>query len=711
MHGMTMAIRLDTPIQFVKGVGPQRARMFETAGIHIVEDLLKYRPLRYEDRTNFRAISDLRTGQTAVVKGSVVGSGSYTTRRKGFSILETVVADQSGGILIKFFNQPYLSRILQQGRTVIVFGQPEFDSFSGRIAFLNPDFEILEPGDIAVHTGRVVPVYRRVGKLSSKIIRQILFHILSSLPDEIEDPVPESIRCRFNFPTRAEAFSRLHFPLTRDDVPRDQFLEMLLANQTPAHHRFIFEEFFLFQFGLFVLRGQRQLKAKRRRIQVTDRVRERVKSILPFHPTDAQKRVIKEIVDDLRSSRVMHRLLQGDVGSGKTIVAVQAMLLVMEHGYQTALMAPTELLAEQHFREVKKLLGGQPCEIVFLSSKVKGKERKNVLQKISEGQAQLVIGTHALIQKGVSFRKLGLVVVDEQHRFGVLQRSELMKKGEQADTLVMTATPIPRSLALTAYGDLDVSVIDELPPGRKPVRTVVKTEQGRQEVYHELNRQLAQGRQIYVVYPLIEESEKLDLKTATEGAEILRSVFPDREVGLMHGKLAADEKDSLMKRFVAGEILILVSTTVIEVGIDVPNATVMVIEHAERFGLSQLHQLRGRVGRGEHGGLCVLMVDVVKTPEAFQRLDIMRRTNDGFQIAEKDLEIRGPGEFVGTRQSGVPEFLFGNIVRDRDWLELARREAEKHVSNLVNTDDPGSLERCRTLLEKWQHRYGLFQVG
>lgn len=706
-----MPVDLDTPVQFIKGVGPRRARMLESAGIRTAEDLLKYGPFRYEDRSNFRRIRDLSSEEEVVIRGVITVSGNYATPRRGMKIFEMSVRDETGSVSAKFFNQPYLSRVFKEGKEIVLFGTPRYDSYTGALAFLNPETELVgSEGDSAVHTGRIVPVYRKIGQISARQLRQILWNLVTALPDALKETLPSELVKRWKFPSLRDAITMLHFPEVPGGGDRNQFLEDLSRSATPAQRRFIFEEFFLFQLGLLLVRKKVESAPKNHSIRITDRARERIKSILPFHPTAAQKKVLKEIVSDMVSPRVMSRLLQGDVGSGKTIVALQAIVLAIESGYQTALMAPTELLAEQHFRNIKRYLEGTPYRVAFLSGSVKGKARKAVLVEVEEGNTDLLIGTHALIQGKVKFRSLAFVVIDEQHRFGVIQRSKLMEKGDLPDTLVMTATPIPRSLALTVYGDLSVSILDELPPGRQPVKTVVKNENSRSEVYGSILQQLKEGRQVYIVYPLVEESEKLDLKAAVEMADQLQStLFVNYNVGLLHGRMKPDEKDELMKRFLSGDLHVLVSTTVIEVGIDVPNATVMVIEHAERFGLSQLHQLRGRIGRGGHAGLCVLMVDKVRTKEAYGRLDIMRKTSDGFRIAEKDLEIRGPGDFIGTKQSGVPQFIFGNIVRDRKLLELARQEAERHLARVGENRE--HLAALFGIIDRWRTKYGLYQVG
>jgi len=711
-----MSLELDAPIQFVKGVGPKRSRELNTHGISTVEDLLRYPPFRYEDRTNFSLITNLVLGEEALVSGVVSTAGQYSSRRRRFKVLEVVISDSSGSLPVKFFNQPYLRETLKKGTCVILFGIPRMDSYSGLLSLLNPELEVLTSDqDLTVHMGRIVPVYRRIGSISTRQMRTILFQLLNLMDSGIRDPLPDKIREKWKFPGLYDAFWELHFPCTETDQPIDQLVQDLKTASTPSRRRFIFEEFFSFQIGLELLRAKRTTLSKKRKITLSKNVRDRIKSILPFHPTNSQKRVVKEIIDDLRSSRVMYRLLQGDVGSGKTIVALQAVVVIMENGFQAALMAPTEILAEQHFKGISRFLENTPYRTVLLTGSVKNKEKKKILSEAASGDLDLIVGTHALIQDNVKFSNLGLVVVDEQHRFGVVQRSQLTEKGERTDTLVMTATPIPRSLALTAYGDLDLSILDELPPGRKPVSTVIKTEKSRQEVYTVLDRELRKGCQIFIVYPLVDESEKIDIRAASVMAEQLQNqVFRDYRIGLIHGKLSSDQKEKLMNDFAEGEINVLVATTVVEVGIDVPNATVMMVENAERFGLSQLHQLRGRIGRGQFPGLCILMVGSVKTQEAYQRLNIMRKSSDGFEIAEKDLEIRGPGEFLGTRQSGLPAFRFGNIVRDQKWLQVARNESEIYLEDLfekVKSRGQTKSAILDRLLVRWKQRYSFFEVG
>lgn len=560
-----------------------------------------------------------------------------------------------------------------------------------------------DPALAVIHVGRRVPVYRKLGEFRSKRLREIMHAVLGLLDDDaITETLPADLRQRQRLIGRAEAIRRIHFPA--EDAPISEYERA----RSPAHLRLIFEEFFWVALAIAIRRGERTREPKGAVIEITERVRASIASILPFTLTGAQERVIARIFDDMQSDAPMNRLLQGDVGSGKTIVALQAMLAAMENGYQATLMVPTEILAEQHARNIKRLLASTPYRVELLIGSLRATEKRRLHKDVAAGDVHACIGTHALIQEAVSFPKLGLVVIDEQHRFGVLQRAELRQRGFHPDVLVMTATPIPRSLAMTVYGDLDVSVIDELPPGRTPVKTVVVGEDKRIGVYKGIEREVRAGRQVYVVYPLVEESEKMDLKDATRMYEQLRDrVFPTFTVGLLHGKMKAAEKEDVMRRFVGGEIQILVATTVVEVGVDVANASLMVIEHAERFGLSQLHQLRGRVGRGAEQSACVLLSSDKQTQVARERLGIMEETSDGFRIAEKDLELRGPGEVMGTRQSGVPTFRVGNLVRDVEILEEARREANYYLTARRMTRETSKLiERVRA-----DARFGLAAVG
>ncbi|HEV7903079.1 MAG TPA: ATP-dependent DNA helicase RecG [Pyrinomonadaceae bacterium] len=579
-------------------------------------------------------------------------------------------------------------------------------SDEGTASLGEDDFEAeaSDPLLAAIHVGRRVPVYRKLGEFPAKRMREIMHAVLARIDDaELTETLPAELITRQKLISRAEALRRIHFPT--EDAPLADYERA----RSPAHLRLIFEEFFWVALAIAIRKSERVKEPKGAVIEIDERVRTHLAEILPFTLTSAQERSVKRILDDMQSDVPMNRLLQGDVGSGKTIVALLAMLAAMENGYQAALMAPTEILADQHARNIKRMLARTPHRAELLIGSLRAAEKRRLHADIAAGEVHACIGTHALIQEAVAFRKLGIVIIDEQHRFGVLQRASLRERGFNPDVLVMTATPIPRSLAMTVYGDLDVSVIDELPPGRTPIKTVVVGEDQRAGVYKGVEREIRAGRQAYIVYPLVEESEKMDLKDATRMFEHLRDrVFPTFEIGLLHGKMKSAEKEETMHRFTRGEIQILVATTVVEVGVDVPNASVMVIEHAERFGLSQLHQLRGRVGRGAEQSFCVLLASDKQTAVARERLGIMEETNDGFRIAEKDLEIRGPGEVMGTRQSGVPTFRVGNLVRDVAILEAARNEADYYLSNARRRTRETSrlIERVRA-----DARFGLAAVG
>jgi ATP-dependent DNA helicase RecG len=708
--------RLDTPVQYVKGVGPRRSGQFAEQGIRTVGDLLYHLPFRYEDRTQYRSIASLREDEWVLTRGRITGIGGFQGRRRRISIVEVLVQDASGRIRLKFFNQPYLREMFRPGLDLIIYGQVKRDTHAhGTLVLMNPECEVHEQeSGPSVHSGRVVPVYRRIGDMRTRTLRQIIHGAVSHLPPDMEDPLPSYLRKRYRLLSRDRALGLIHFPLLAGSTPgtRSSEMEMLSRGLSPAHKRLIFEELFQLQVGLQMIRNSRARLLKNRTIQIGENVRAAIKKILPFHPTVAQKRVLKEIADDMRDPSPMSRLLQGDVGSGKTIVAAQAAIIAVENGYQAAVMAPTEILAEQHYFNFRNLLAPLGYRIDLLKGSLRQKEKDAALARIAQGETRIAIGTHSLIQEEVEFAHLALAVIDEQHRFGVVQRGALMGKGWNPDVLVLTATPIPRSLALTLYGDLDVSVIDQLPPGRKPIETRWYDGEKRQLAYAEIRRTVEEGHQAYVVYPLVEESEKSDLRAATEMSRHLeREVFPDLRIGLLHGRMKSAEKDRVMSSFAAGELQVLVATTVIEVGIDVSNATLMVVEHAERFGLSQLHQLRGRVGRGAAQSLCLLVADVRDNPDARRRLEIMCETNDGFRIAEVDLELRGPGEIAGTRQSGIPAFRFANLLRDRKALELARQEAREFVTRVRDGGD----EECRRIAalirRQVRERYGWALIG
>ena len=754
----------------MRGVGPHVADMLAQKSIQTAEDLLYHLPFRYEDRQNPRSLDELKPGEVASVIGEVRGSALLRTRR--MPLFEVTIGQGRFALKCIWFNAPYLNGKFQAGQTVAVYGKVEASRSTSNFKMIQPQFEILPDASADAETrllevGRITPVYESLGgsRLASRWQRKVIFNLLEGVHGVVAECLPQSMLERLSLPNREIALREVHFPPEGTPFPQ------LQGYSTPAHRRLIFEELFFLELGL-ELKRRRMKQREGIAFAANDKVREAIREVLPFHPTAAQKRALGEIVSDMRAPNPMRRLLQGDVGSGKTIVAFQAMLVAMENGYQAALMAPTEILATQHYLAARKLFerSSRKPRIVLLTGSLDEDRKRTNRGLINRGEADLVIGTHALIEEKVEFDRLGLVVVDEQHRFGVLQRFKLMKKPNQPepDVLVMTATPIPRTLALSLYGDLDLSILDELPPGRMPIVTRRVAGERATEVWEFVRKQVAQGRQAYIVYPVIEGSKddqpELDFsqdpdggadshplrqeheKDRTRGASArkgktadlfpkavqeanpngrsgLRSAVEMHEklsagplaglrVGLLHGRLDADDKDVIMRRFQRGEIHVLVSTTVIEVGVDVPNATVMVVDHAERFGLAQLHQLRGRVGRGAAKSYCILMTGDRVSDVGEERLNAMVRTQDGFELAELDLSMRGPGEFFGTRQAGLPDFRVANLLRDRQLLEMAKQEAARFAI------DPGpevtTEERARVraqLKQSWQRRYGLVEAG
>ena len=757
---------LDTPVKFVRGVGPRVSDLLAERGILTAEDLLYHLPFRYEDRQNPRSLDELKPGETASVIAEVRGAILLRTRK--MPIFELTVGQGRHVLKCIWFHAHYLDGKFHAGQTVALYGKVEPSRSTSNLKMIQPQFEILPDSSDDAETrllevGRITPVYESLGgsRLASRWQRKVIFHLLEGVRGAVPECLPREMLARLDLPGREAALSDVHFP------PEDTSLTQLQAAATPAHRRLVFEELFFLELGLEVKR-RRMRERKGIGFSTGDHVREAIREVLPFHPTAAQKRTLGEIVADMRQPSPMRRLLQGDVGSGKTIVALQAMLVAMENGYQAALMAPTEILATQHFLAARKLLerSSRKYRLVLLTGSLDEDRKRYNRGLINRGEAQLVIGTHALIEEKVEFDRLGLVVVDEQHRFGVLQRFRLMKKPNQPepDVLVMTATPIPRTLALSLYGDLDVSVLDELPPGRTPIVTRRVPGERSGEVWDFVRKQVAQGRQAYIVYPVIEgaqddqpeldfshdepeaapasagartpaapkparkgktadlfpaaikgenPSAKSGLKSAVSMHEQLRTgPLAGLRIGLLHGRLDADEKEVIMRRFQRGEIDVLVATTVIEVGVDVPNATVMVVEHAERFGLAQLHQLRGRVGRGAARSFCILITGQRVSEQAEERLKAMVRTQDGFELAELDLSMRGPGEFFGTRQAGLPDFRVANLLRDKQVLELAKQEAARFANAPAPEGSETERERVRTHLKAaWQRRYGLIEAG
>jgi len=687
----------DTPVQFVKGVGPARAKLLKRLGIETLADILFYFPWRYEDRKDLRKISSLTYGNHETVLCEVVSAEIITTPRKRMKIFELTVSDDTGYLKSRWFNQPYLKKYFQKGQKVILSGTVKGNPYTvSGLEMENPDFELFGNEDSLIHTSRIVPVYKATEGLSPKQIRTLMFNTLKAYLSVIDDYLPEVVLDRNNLMPLQWAVKEAHFP--------EEFCDtgVLNRNSGPAHRRLVFDEFILLELGLAVLKKRETLE-KGISFSVKDGLVNRFLKSLPFELTAAQKRVIEEIKADMQRPLQMNRLVHGDVGCGKTVVALVSMLIAVENGYQACLMAPTELLAEQHFINIHGMVEALGVKVVLLTSGSKDKP----VDDISEGGAQIVIGTHALIQETVQFKKLGLAIIDEQHRFGVVQRAALRRKGFHPDILIMTATPIPRTLAMTLYGDLDISVIEELPAGRKPIITKIFFPSQKDRVYSIIRKELALGRQVYIVYPLIEESEKLDLKSAIDGAEALKKMFADRKIGLVHGKMHHDERESVMAMFKSGDIDMLVATTVIEVGIDVPNASLMLIVHSERFGLAQLHQLRGRIGRGGHESCCLLMAYPPFSEDAGRRLKAMESTMDGFRIAEEDLAIRGPGDFFGTRQSGIPELKIANIIRDIGVLEAARKEAFDLIEEDPDLDRYPLLKKM--LQRKWMGRLELIK--
>ena len=699
---------LASALQFLKGVGPRRAADLQRAGLHTIEDLLYRFPIRYEDRGHFQTIASLRPGVTASIVGEVVSGGVRPTRRPRFRIFELLVRDGTGSLRAIWFNQPFLADVFHPHQRVILFGKMELTPHG--LQMQSPEYEVLRQAsdaaaegsdDDTLHTGRIVPVYEKTGTLTTKMQRVLVHEALAQLPATLPDPIPAAVLERQQLVDRRRALQEVHFP------PEGIAVDELNRFRSPAQRRLIFEEFFLFQLGLILRKRRSAEEQKPRAVQITDAIRDAVRRVLPFRLTGDQKKAIAEIVADMQRTTPMNRLLQGDVGSGKTIVALMAAVVAMENGFQVAFMAPTEILAEQHYITIRKLLEASRFRITLLTGSTPARQRREAQAELAAGSLHLAVGTHALVQDPIAFRELGLVVIDEQHRFGVMQRATLRSKGLHPDVLVMTATPIPRTLALTTYGDLDVSIMREMPPGRQPITTIAKPESRRDEIYDFVREQVDGGRQVYVIYPLVEESEKVDLKAATEMADHLaQEVFQAYRVALLHGRMKADAKERVMAAFARGEVDILVSTTVVEVGVDVANATVMLVEHAERFGLSQLHQLRGRVGRGAHASYCILLYQSPLSDQGRDRLKALTDTTDGFVIAERDLEQRGPGDFFGTRQSGMPTLRVGDLLRDHQLMEEARREAIEALDDVRESATLTALVRSG-----WEQRFGLVGVG
>ena len=684
---------LNMSVQFLKGVGPERARVLKKIGIETVGDLITYFPFRHEDRAHLKLFAQITHGEEATVLG-VVSEHQITFTRGGKPLLKILLEDGSGKATMVCFNQFYLKDSLPRGTSVVLHGK--FERTFRDLQVTNFIYEKLAgKEDDLIHTKRIVPIYQVTSKLNLRFLRTLIKRTLDYYLSCLKETLSETILRRHNLMPYQQAVYNIHFPSTRE-------------KGEDARRRLIFEEFFFWELAMALRRRQVKVINKNRKYQLRKNLLTAFKEKLPFDFTSAQKRVIREIFNDLMSPKPMNRLLQGDVGSGKTVVALAAILLVVENGYQAAVMAPTEILAEQHYLTLRQMLEGLEVKVELATGRMGQKKKREVYQRIVRGESQIIIGTHALIEQGVKFSNLALAVIDEQHKFGVMQRARLRKKGENLDILVMTATPIPRTLTLTVYGDLDVSIIDQLPPGRRKVLTQRLSEE---EAYQMVIDGVRKGQQAYIVYPIINESDKLELRAAVKMAErLMATVFRDFRVGLLHGQMKSDEKEQVMMKFLNREFDILITTTIIEVGIDVANACLMVIEHSERFGLATLHQLRGRVGRSAEQSLCILLGQI-KTEEAKKRVQIMLETNDGFLIAEEDLRLRGGGEFFGTQQHGLPEFKIGNIVSDHRELELARQAAFQMISRDPILTFPENRVIKQKFKQKFRKRFGLASVG
>lgn len=698
-------------MQYLKGVGPKLGEVLRDKGLETVEDLLFYPPFRYEDRTRFTPLGSLRAGDSGAVLATVAATRTKTWGKAARPLFEAELVDETGKrMLARWYQARYLANEIVPGLRMALFGKAEFDFQSSRVFLAHPEFEVLPEAtfsgamdpEAALSMGCIVPIYEAIGKISRKQLRRFTLRALEAA-GELRDALPPAVLERFKLPRLGEAIREIH------DPGRESSVEALNARRSPGHWRLIFEEFFWLEFGLLRKRAQVR-RAEGIAFALTPQIRERVKQMLPFRPTAAQYRALGEISADMARPHPMNRLLQGDVGSGKTLVAAEATVIAVENGYQVAFLAPTEILAAQHYVSLQRFYRPLGYSVGLVVGSQTAREKSQIKKLAAEGHLQILVGTHALLEKDVEFARLGLAIIDEQHRFGVMQRLSLRKKGPAPDVLVMTATPIPRTLALTIYGDLDVSIIDAMPPGRKPIVTRQHGQAKSKTVYEEVREQLAAGRQAYIVYPLVDDSEHApDLKSAMKMHELhAEKTFPGFRVGLLHGQLPAAEKEAVMRSFKEHELDVLVATTVVEVGLDVPNATVMVIENAEKFGLAQLHQLRGRVGRGQHASYCFLLSGKLNETSQ-QRLQALVDSGDGFRLAEIDLEIRGPGEFFGTKQSGLPTLRFAQVIEDREILEIARSEAKRFLEDPVHAGEQAAA--IEYLREHWQRRYGLVQVA
>jgi len=711
--GSSSSAQLDCSLDIISGVGPKVLTKLEKLGLHNIEDALYHLPLRYEDRRQFKTISQLTDNQQQVFIATVLASGESLTTRRRKRVYEVIVGDHTGKISLKWFRyyKNWISKRFPIGQKAVFIG--EVKRFAAIREIHHPDSELIKQGtdpqellhSDPLNYGRILPVYSLTEGLSQKQARKMWFTLIDQYANKVRDTLPETIRKKHHFLTIPEAIKQSHWPSQQTDF------NLLQYGHDLARKSLVFDEFFYLELGLALKRAGVQLE-QGIAFNFSHKYTIPLNKLLPFKLTDAQRRVLGEIKNDMMAPQPMHRLLQGDVGSGKTLVALMTALIAIENETQVAVVAPTEILAEQHYHTFSSWMDKLELKTGLLQGSMTPKKKRETLESIKNGDIDLIVGTHAVLQQGVEFKQLGLGIIDEQHRFGVRQRGLLKQKGANPDILVMTATPIPRTLSMTLYGDLSVSVIDQLPPGRKPVTTKIIRQNQHQQLYEILRQELRAGRQAYIVYPLVEESEKMDLKAATEAANTFsQDIFPDFSVGLLHGRMKAEEKEAVMKEFNQGDIQLLISTTVVEVGVDVPNATVMVIEHADRFGLSQLHQLRGRVGRGAEKSYCILVPSDNYSEDASKRLNIMVETEDGFRIAEADLEIRGPGDFLGTKQAGLPYFRVANLLKDISTLEAARQEAFSYAQKTCLLNSPEAESVKKELIKRWGGRLELATIG
>jgi len=699
------SVSLNAPLSHLKGVGPNLSKKLHRLNLHTIEDLLYFLPHRYEDRRTIKTIAQLPINETSLFKGVIRSADEVQIGRGKKRVFEVLVEDDSGQILLKWFHYrlDWMKRRYQHGSQVFVVGEVKF--FSSHREVLHPEVEFYTGNNIPVDQCRILPVYPLTEGLSQKQMRKFCQQAVSLYAQQVKTDIPINLIERNHLLSLDDALLQIHCP------DQESNFNLLQSGQSSARKTLVYDEFFYLQLGL-ALRSKGTQLQQGTAFTVSHRYTKPLVAKLPFRLTDAQRRVLGEIKHDMMAPHPMNRLIQGDVGSGKTIVALLSCLIAIENKAQAAVVAPTELLAEQHFNQFKPWVAELGLRVELLTGSTAKAHRVKILEELETGEIHLIVGTHAVLQPNVNFHRLGLAIIDEQHRFGVQQRNELRKKGDNPDVLVMTATPIPRTLSMTLYGDLSLSIIDQLPPGRTPIKTRVTSDSRRSAIIEFVKKQLDKGQQAYFVYPLVEESEKIELKAADDAIESLQKELGSHyRLGLLHGRLQSQDKEKTMQQFKQHNIDLLVATTVIEVGIDVPNASLMVVEHAERFGLAQLHQLRGRVGRGSAQSYCILIRSERCSEEGRQRLNVMEQSSDGFYIAEADLQQRGPGEFLGTKQAGLTDFRVGNILRDAQLLELARQDAFELVKQSDFMDNATYNNLRKTLNQRWGKRLELARVG